>query len=301
MTGLIYKYTNKINKKIYIGQTRQQLERRHYKHLTQLNDNTYFHRAIKKYGIDNFDLEIVEDDIPLNQLDERERYWIKYFDSYFTSGKGYNETKGGQWGASSQLLSGSQEEEIKQKLKNNLELSLTEIASQYNVSLSCISNINVGKTFYDKNIDYPIRKTPTRSGMTQEIVNKIIFLLQTTNKTQEEIALDVGIHTYTVGEINRGNNSWCPINLSYPIRKPIKANTYQNILDLDKVKLIIYDLIFTNIKIEDIGKKYGVAKNTIGDISRGISWKEITQNFTCPIRKNKLINQEKYNSLYGIV
>lgn len=72
-------------------------------------------------------------------------------------------------------------------------------------------------------------------------------------------------------------------------------------LDLDKVKLIIYDLIFTNIKIEDIGKKYGVAKNTIGDISRGISWKEITQNFICPIRKNKLINQEKYNSLYGIV
>jgi hypothetical protein len=122
-----------------------------------------------------------------------------------------------------------------------------------------------------------------------------------TNKTQEEIALDVRVHSYTVGEINRGNNSWCSINLNYPIRKPIKANTYQNILDLDKVKLIVYDLIFTIIKIEDIGKKYGVAKNTIGDISRGISWKEITQNFICPIRKNKLINQEKYNSLYGIV
>ena len=45
---------------------------------------------------------------------------------------------------------GSQEEEIKQKLKNNLELSLTEIANQYNVSLSCISTLNVGKTFYDK-------------------------------------------------------------------------------------------------------------------------------------------------------
>lgn len=34
MTGLIYKYTNKINGKIYIGQTKQQLEIRHYKHLT---------------------------------------------------------------------------------------------------------------------------------------------------------------------------------------------------------------------------------------------------------------------------
>lgn len=66
MTGLIYKYTNKINGKIYIGQTKQQLEIRHYKHLTQLNDNTYFHRAIKKYGINNFILEIIEDDIPLD-------------------------------------------------------------------------------------------------------------------------------------------------------------------------------------------------------------------------------------------
>ena len=301
MTGLIYKYTNNINGKIYVGQTRQQLQKRHYKHLQQLNDYTYFHRALKKYGVENFTLEIIEDNIPLEQLDEKEIYWIKKLDSYCSSGKGYNETKGGQWGTSSQLLSGLQEEEIKQKLKNNLEISLTEIAKYYNVSLSCISNINVGKTFYDKNINYPIRKTATRSKMTKEIVDKVISLLKMTNKTQDEIASLMGIHSYTVGEINRGHNSWCPSNLSYPIRKPIKSSTYQNILDLEKVKQIVYDLIYTNETIENIGKKYGVSKNTVGDISRGISWKEITLNFICPIRKNKLINQEKYKSLYGIV
>ena len=301
MTGLIYKYTNKINGKIYIGQTKQQLQKRHYKHSTQLDDNTYFHRAIKKYGIKNFILEIVEDDIPLDQLNEREIYWIKYFNSYHTSGKGYNETKGGQWGTSHQLLTGRQEEEIKQKLKSNLDLSLTDIAKQYDVSLSCISDINTGKTFFDKSFDYPIRKTPTHSEMNQQNIDKIVFLLQTTEKTQEEIASMVGIHAYTVGEINRGKNSWCPLNLNNPIRKPIKSNTYQNILDLDKIKLIVYDLIFTNISLKNIGKKYGVAKNTVGDISRGIAWKEVTQNFICPIRKNKLINQKKYSSLYGIV
>lgn len=301
MTGLIYKYTNNINGKIYVGQTRQQLQKHHDKHLQQLNDHTYFHRALKKYGIENFTLEIIEDNIPLEQLDEKEIYWIKKLDSYCSSGKGYNETKGGQWGTSNQLLSGSQEEEIKQKLKNNLEISLTEIAKYYNVSLSCISDINVGKTFYDKNINYPIRKTATRSKMTKEIVDKVISLLKMTNETQDEIASLIGIHSYTVGEINRGYNSWCPSNLSYPIRKPIKSSTYQNILNLEKVKQIVYDLIYTNETIENIGKKYGVSKNTVGDISRGISWKEITLNFICPIRKNKLINQEKYESLYGIV
>ena len=297
MFGLIYKYTNKINNKVYIGQTRTKLKIRHYKHLHQLDDNTYFHRALKKYGEKNFILEIIEDNIPLERLDEREVYWIKFFDSYCTSGRGYNETKGGRWSNSSQILSGFQEVEIKNKLKNNLDLSLTEIASQYNVSLSCISNINTGKTFYDKNLKYPIRNTPIRSKLNQSVVDRVILLLQTTAKTQDEIGQELHIHSYTVGEINRGNSAWCPVNLSYPIRKPVKTNTYQNVLDLEKVKLIVFDLIFTDTKIEDISKKYGVAKNTIGDISRGVTWKEITGKFICPIRRNKKANQEKYNSL----
>ena len=41
----------------------------------QLNDNTYFHRAIKKYGRNNFSLELVEDNIPFDKLDEKEKYY----------------------------------------------------------------------------------------------------------------------------------------------------------------------------------------------------------------------------------
>ena len=59
-TGLIYKFTNKINNKVYIGQTTQTIEQRTNKHLSQLDDNTYFHRALKKYGINNFDIEVIE-------------------------------------------------------------------------------------------------------------------------------------------------------------------------------------------------------------------------------------------------
>ena len=93
--GKIYKYTNLINKKVYIGQTKTTLENRHKKHLSQLSDNTYFHRALKKYGENNFKLELIEDNIPLSQLDNREKYWISYFDSFYTTGKGYNLTEGG--------------------------------------------------------------------------------------------------------------------------------------------------------------------------------------------------------------
>ena len=85
------------------------------------------------------------------------------------------------------------------------------------------------------------------------------------------------------------------------MRKPIQKNTFQNKITQKEIQEICYKLCFTNIKIKDIGKEYGIAKNTVGDISRGLTWKSITQQFKCPIRKNKLENQQIYQSIYGIV
>lgn len=298
--GKIYKYTNLINKMVYIGQTKQTLEQRDKKHLSQLNDNTYFHRALKKYGRENFSLELIEDNIPYHLLDEKEKYYINKYESFYTTGKGYNLTQGGQWGSGTQKLILTQVDEIKNRLKNSTE-SFNTIAKDYNVTIYCISDINRGKTFYDNNISYPIREAPQHSYIDENKINIILDMLLNTQMTQSEIAYATNINLYTVGEINRGTNSWCPKDLSYPLRKPIQKNTYQNKITLKEVQEICYDLCFTNIKIEDIGKKYNIAKNTVSDISRGISWKEITNNFICPIRKNKIKNQEIYQSIYGIV
>lgn len=299
-TGMIYKFTNKINNKIYIGQTTQTLEQRVNKHLQQINDGTYFHRALKKYGIDNFEVEIIESSIPLIELDKREIYWIKHYDSYYLSNKGYNLTKGGQWGTSSQLLCGSAEDEIKELIKNST-LTFQQIGALFGVSLSCISDINRGKTFYEENINYPIRKTAQHTHLNSDIVNQILDALKNTNLSIINIGLKFGISDFTIGEINRGYNSWCPQNLQYPIRKGIQKNTYQNKLNINQVQEICYKLIFTSDTIENIAKQYNLGKNTIGDISRGITWQTITHQFKLPIRKNKIINQELYQKIYGIV
>ena len=299
-TGIIYKFTNKINNKIYIGQTTQTLEQRINKHLQQLNDETYFHRALKKYGIDNFNIEIIEQSIPLNELDNREIYWIKYYNSYYTSNQGYNLTKGGQWGTSSQLICGSAENEIKDLIKNS-QLTFKQISDLFGVSLSCISDINRGKTFYEENIEYPIRKTLQHTKLNNKLVSQIIDYLQNSNLSIIDIGLTLGISDFTVGEINRGKNSWCPINIQYPIRKSIQSNTYQNKIDQSQVQEICYKLIFTSDTIEQIAKQYNLGKNTVGDISRGITWKEITNQFELPIRKNKIKNQQLYQKIYGIV
>lgn len=298
--GKIYKYTNLLNGMVYIGQTRQTLEQRDHKHLQQLNDNTYFHRALTKYGRNNFSLELVEDNIPLELLDEKEKYYIDYFESFYTTGKGYNLTQGGQQGSSSQKLTIKQSKEIKELLKTSL-YSFQEIGDLYGVTSYCISDINRGKSFVDEQIDYPIRKNPSHSFIDDTKINIILDMLLHTTMTQEEIALATDVHSYTVGEINRGKNSWCPKDLDYPLRKPLQNNTYMNKITQKDVQEICYKLCFTSLKLEDIGHQYGIAKNTIGDISRGLTWRDITQQFKCPIRKNKLENQKIYESIYGIV
>lgn len=92
----IYKYQNKVNSKIYIGQS-SNIEKRFNQHLynsTQDNEKikSSIDYAIKKYGIENFDFEIIEK-CSINELDEKEIYWIKYYNSYQN---GYNKTPGGK-------------------------------------------------------------------------------------------------------------------------------------------------------------------------------------------------------------
>ena len=98
MRGFIYKITNTINGKSYIGQTIQNVKERFYQHCatkcSKAVSNMAIHRAIKKYGKSNFTVEVIEE-INSANLNDRERYWIKYYNSY---NNGYNSTKGGQDG-----------------------------------------------------------------------------------------------------------------------------------------------------------------------------------------------------------
>ena len=101
MRGFIYKITNTINGKFYIGQTIQNVKERFYQHCatkcSKAVSNMAIHRAIKKYGKSNFTVEVIEE-IDSANLNDRERYWIKYYNSY---NNGYNSTKGGQDGCKS--------------------------------------------------------------------------------------------------------------------------------------------------------------------------------------------------------
>jgi len=102
----IYKTTNLINKKIYIG--RYSGQRSSY-----LGSGKLIKKAIKKYGKENFCREILEEGIENNDiLNEREIYWIAFYDST-NSDIGYNIVQGGQG-----TLGFSVSEETKKKLSD---------------------------------------------------------------------------------------------------------------------------------------------------------------------------------------
>ncbi len=95
----IYKITDKTNNKIYIGQTKRDIYRRFGEHLSRVNSkrkNDKFcslYIAMANHGRENFYVELIEEIEDFN-ADEREKYWIKEFDSV-NPDKGYNLDCGG--------------------------------------------------------------------------------------------------------------------------------------------------------------------------------------------------------------
>ena len=86
----IYKITNKINNKSYIGQSIH-IEQRWEEHLYQSSGCSLLKYALHKYGKDNFSFEVIEE-CNQEELNEKEQYWIKYYDTFYN---GYNLTLGG--------------------------------------------------------------------------------------------------------------------------------------------------------------------------------------------------------------
>lgn len=164
----IYCFTNKVNGKCYVGQgiNLKKRLRAHYSSMKKQNvPNMIFYKAVAKYGIENFDLEILEfldptlDQAQLKKLlDEKEKYYIKEKNSYAPNG--YNQTLGGDAGVLGYKMTEEQKEkirkggkELKEKLKKRIWIrkisepkywfgyTYEEAAKKTNVSRSVIQSI----------------------------------------------------------------------------------------------------------------------------------------------------------------
>lgn len=110
----VYKITNIINNKVYIGITTQGILIRWYKHISDSKKGSSYaiHNALRFHGKENFQIETIEVVDSIEDLKLREIYWINYYDSY-NRNKGYNLTLGGDG-----TFGKSQSEETKCKIRN---------------------------------------------------------------------------------------------------------------------------------------------------------------------------------------
>lgn len=170
--GRIYIITNKINRKQYVGQTISTLSERWSQHkCDSKRRQTAIANAIRKYGFDNFKIDIVEDDIPYEDLDNKEIYYIKQYNTICPNG--YNITDGGQT----------------YKTDEYREIMSERVMGENNPMYGMYGNLNpfYGKEHTQETKSILSEKTKERwDNMTEEEYKKEVIRLHEMNKQMVE-------------------------------------------------------------------------------------------------------------------
>lgn len=298
MTCGIYKITNKINGKVYIGQSIniEQRWREHKSRYLSIDEKEYnkpLYNAIRKYGLQNFEFFIIEE-CSQEQLNEKEIYWIDSYEA-LDKNKGYNISRGSQPPIKYTKLDDIKYYNLCKDLKENI-LSIDDLCEKYDITFGYIYEINRGEDKRKNNKEfYPLRPKISQVNLNEEtVINIKKDLLQ--GKPVEEIKNKYKISRATVDNINYGRRH-SKENENYPL------HNYNNdiILSETQVKEIIELISKTKMTFKEIGKLYNKSDSCISDINQGKSFYNKNLNYPLRLNKRKFLTEEEILEIYNLL
>lgn len=229
----IYKITNKLNGHCYIGQSKD-INKRWNNHKAASGnpkDASYdypLYRAFRKYGIDNFTFEILEE-CQISELNEREKFHI------LNNSSEYNQTIFVNYEAVPQKLNKNQVKEIQSLLLKG-EIAHGELAKKYGVHKDTIRDINVGRTWKDDSLTYPLHVSKFDASRKEKMKKKKYYCL--------DCGKEISKNAVRCSDCDRKYKKLINMN-KLPVAR-------------EELKTLIRTQSFTSI-----GLKYGVSDNAI--------------------------------------
>lgn len=221
MKKAIYIITNKLNNKVYVGQSNNPTERwkKHKWCAVKAEDKgkSAIHDALREVGIENFEFTILGWYEDYNQ---KEKDYIQQYNSLIPNG--YNIMEGGE-----EPPHKYGEEHHNSKYSNDLcdkiiddllshKYTQKQIEDKYQVNQQLITSINRGVTHRREGLEYPIIKT-SNYHCDGEVFEQICYLLKNSKCTCAEIGQYFGFSSSTIKAINAGRNHYTE-GIEYPIR-----------------------------------------------------------------------------------
>jgi group I intron endonuclease len=143
---IIYKIKNKLDGKLYIGQTAKTLEERWKEHRNMSSNCRYLKAAIKLYGKENFEVSIIAHCISETEMNYREAYYIKLFKTLAPNG--YNLTKGGirsEWSEVSRRKSSETHKRLAANNQNKGNFKKGQMATNLGIPHTTAAKIKMSK------------------------------------------------------------------------------------------------------------------------------------------------------------
>lgn len=243
----IYKYTNIINGKTYVGKTKN-LKKRHIQHCKASGSCPHFHAAIRKYGSDMFKRQVIKEKIEdSSEADILEKYYIGFHNSLKN---GYNISPGGECGRPPIY----DENSIKNVLLD--KCSHREASVKYSIPFSYVRTLRTNHTLYP----HLSHLSGYKDGFVKKLKKENVIEILSDGRDKYIISEEYGVKPSTIDDIRFGR-TWK--HVTRYVKPPRKRAHHTRIrLTEDTVLSILKD----DCSHKDASERYNVNYSTVRGI-----------------------------------